>query len=286
VVISVIIPTYNCGLYIAKTIDSVLLQKSKKFDLDIIVVDDGSTDNTYDIVTPYTSRYANIRYRRIKSSGNPGRPRNVAVSMAKGEYLAFVDADDIWLPGKLEKQIELFSDPDIGLTWTNAQIIDPSGKLMKKQYLKTTQLHKGHVFNELAQDNFVITSSSIVPADVIKKVGLFMENDKFNVCQDYDLWLRIAQGYKLAYLSEPLIQYRHHPQGISKRNAVHALRDIIIVLKHQLNYELSKDQRHAVYGSLAHKYRAKYDMGKFPWRLSSYLKGLYFRVLKKVYRII
>jgi len=279
--VSVIIPVYNCAGYIQECLDSVLAQDLKNIELEIIVIDDGSTDDTGDIVALYTLKHRNIRYKRIQNSGNPGVPRNIGIRMTEGEYIAFLDADDLWHPKKLQKQIELFSDSDVMLTWTNAEAISPEGKQIDQRYLKRSQFHSGYVFKELTQDNFVITSASMIRRSVLKNTGVFMESDKYNVCQDYDLWLRIAHKNKLAYIDEPLIKYRHHKESISKRNAQWALRDIIIVLKHQLYFNLSRADRAALYASIAHKYHAMYEASGLPWGISSYAKWAYFSFMKK-----
>ena len=109
--VSVIMPTFNCGKFIAKSIDSVIAQTVT--DWEICIVDDCSTDNTREVLQPYLEKYPNIRYTRLEKNGGPAVARTEALRRATGKYVAFLDSDDLWTPDKLEKQIAFMEDNGI-----------------------------------------------------------------------------------------------------------------------------------------------------------------------------
>lgn len=125
--VSVIMPTYNCGRFIAKSIDSVIAQTVT--DWEICIVDDCSTDNTVEVLQPYLDRYPNIRYTRLEKNGGPAVARTEALRMATGKYVAFLDSDDLWVPEKLEKQIAFMEENGILFSCTAFRHIDEEGNL-------------------------------------------------------------------------------------------------------------------------------------------------------------
>jgi len=138
--VSVIIPAYNSEKYISDTIDSVLNQTYKN--LEIIVVDDGSTDNTEKVVKEKLSNFSNFKFLKQCNLGS-AEARNLGIRNSNGNYIAFLDADDLWLPQKIEKQIKFFlNNPDYGLVFTRRKIITPYGKIIedKKKFQKKSIL--------------------------------------------------------------------------------------------------------------------------------------------------
>lgn len=208
--ISVIIPTYNRGHLISETIDSVLSQSFR--DLEILVIDDGSTDNTQEILKKYSG---NVTYINIKHSGLPAVVRNVGLKHARGIYIAFLDSDDIWLPEKLEKEIGILENsPDTGLVCSNAYVLKANEDREKELYLKENQGKSGHVLADLLKDNFIINSSVLVRRSAIDQAAIFSENPELRALEDYDLWLRIAMITKICFILEPLLSYRDHGGSI------------------------------------------------------------------------
>jgi glycosyltransferase involved in cell wall biosynthesis len=228
--VSVIIPTYNCENYICETIDSVFAQTYQDFE--IIVVDDGSTDNTKEVLKKYSDR---IRYFFQEKSG-PSVARNAGVRASLGEYLAFLDSDDIWLRNKLEIQIKIMdSSPEVGLICTDGEKFNNEGMLatslrpslakhalFKKDSLKfrisQTEINdgsifKGDLYKELCLGNVVVTSSVLVRSSCLRKIGDFDKG--LNVAEDYDLWIRISQKYQILYLNRVTVRYRIRRDSIS-----------------------------------------------------------------------
>jgi len=213
--VSVIIPVYNGEKFLSEAIESVIAQTYS--DWEIIAVNDGSTDRSLEILRRY-ERLLPSKIRVI-SQENYGLSiaRNRAIAMAKGDYIAFLDCDDLWLPEKLEKQIDfLNSNKEPGLVYSDNHEIDEHGNLIKENVFLfyNAKYFRGYVFNELFYANFISTPTVMVRREVLDKVGVF--NPKFRIAQDYDLWLRIAEHYPVDFIAEPLAKYRFHRENISR----------------------------------------------------------------------
>ncbi|MEK7290503.1 MAG: glycosyltransferase, partial [Planctomycetota bacterium] len=205
-VVSVILPTYNCANFLPHSIQSILSQTYDSYE--IIVVDDGSTDNTKEVLNPFMQR---ISY--IKLEQNKGLPaaRNIGIKSALGKYIAFIDADDIWLPEKLQTDIKYFETySEISMVYSKHINIDINGSVLDGDTKK--RLPSGNIFIQLfSEQNFIITSSVVVKKDVFETTGLFDEQ-LFN-CQDWDMWLRITFYFKVAGINKTLVKYRHNPHS-------------------------------------------------------------------------
>jgi len=206
--VSVIIPTYNRADYIVETIKSVLCQTYQKFE--IIIVDDGSTDNTGDLIKLIND--PRLKYIYQSNSGLPASPRNNGIKAAKGDFIAFLDSDDLWLPEKLEKQVEiLVKNNDIGLVYCNAEYF---GSDYKGNSTIVKEGYTGDVFEKLIEKNFVPALSVMCRREVFSIAGLFDESKKLRAVEDYELWMRIAKYFKLHYVNQVLCRYRLHSQNI------------------------------------------------------------------------
>ena len=197
--VSVIIPTHNRRNLLCAAIDSVLAQTYPE--IEIIVVDDGSTDDTTDAMAQYVGR---IVYLRQTNQG-VAATRNAGIWAATGEYLTFLDDDDLMLPTKVERQVQLLaSHPDAGLVHCRFHHVDRDGNVLHKVGV----LPQGHVLKPLLCRNFVWMGAPMVRRQCIEQVGLFDEHIPA-ACADWDMWLRIAQaGYPFACVQEPLGAYR------------------------------------------------------------------------------
>lgn len=202
--VSVIIPTYNYGRFIADAVRSVLLQTSDPFE--IIVVDDGSTDDTENIVRGFGDR---VRYIRQENAGVCSA-RNRGVAESSGDFIAFLDADDIWLPEKLERQLAKFDEDDeIGLVHCAMREFD-------SETGKTVKMHQEGGEGWIADDLLlwekpVITGPGgtvIVRREVFEKSGGF--DPKLKVGEDWDFCYRVARLYKVGFVTEALVKYRSH----------------------------------------------------------------------------
>lgn len=207
--VSVVISTYNYAEYLPTAVESVLNQTYKN--LEIIIVNDGSTDNTDEVIAPYL-KDERIKYIKQENVGQASA-KNCGIRNSSGDYIAFLDADDYWREDKIEKQIDLFTaDSSLGVVFTMAEWI-AEGQSIK---VKACRPHTGWVVNHLIIDNFVPFSSSLVKKECFKKVGLLDET--LTMAIDWDIWLRISVNFKFDFVNEKLIVYRvGHPNQMSKK---------------------------------------------------------------------
>lgn len=208
--ISVIIPTYNRAITISQTIDSVLNQTYGN--LEIIVIDDGSTDNTREILAPYGKK---ITYLSQANSG-VSSARNAGIQQARGEYAAFLDSDDLWCPQKLHKQIEAIQkNKEYALCLTDIEYINEIGVHMGFSSLRRSMPRNGYIFEYLLRGFAVTCSYVLVKKDVFNAVGLFDESLK--TAEDIDMLLRITCRYQAILIDEPLVKYRKSGSHLSGR---------------------------------------------------------------------
>lgn len=198
-IVSVVIPTYNRDRYVAGAIRSAQNQTYKN--IEIIVVDDGSTDDTSIIVKSLQQKDSRIKYLKVKHSGLPALARNAGLRIAKGDWIALLDSDDLWMPGKLNNQLELARKYELDFVSSNA-IVSKNGKCYfqdkDSQYL---QLEK------LLKENIVLTSSVLVKSKIIKELGGFCEDQHIRALEDYELWLEIAAIYRCYFTNDTLLIY-------------------------------------------------------------------------------
>jgi glycosyltransferase involved in cell wall biosynthesis len=201
--VSVIIPCYNRASIIERCIESVKSQKGN-FDIEILVVDDGSTDNTKDII----KKFKNVQYIKIEHSGGPSKPRNIGMQEASGEYFAFIDSDDEWAPDKIQKQISIIEKYNCDIVYTDAYYITESNKVIKERMLPRGIAKSGLIFNDLVFSNFIPLSSVLMKKGVYSRVGGFTENEEIGF-EDYHYWLKAAaSNEKFYFLDAPLLLYR------------------------------------------------------------------------------
>lgn len=205
--VSVIIPAYNAERFVAETVRSALYQTYQ--DLEVIVVDDGSTDRTVASLEEFGD---GIRVHQQANAG-AAAARNAGAQIASGSWIAFLDADDLWLPHKLERQL---ASPVAPLLYTNRFNIGARGDLPLVQS-DVTAMHEGDVFLPLLlEGNFITSSSALLRRDVFEQVGGF--DSTLTRAEDYDLWLRVAERHPVGVLREPLVRYRFHPDGKSRNH--------------------------------------------------------------------
>lgn len=222
--VSTIIPAFNCEKYIKETVESVFSQTHK--DIELIVVDDCSTDDTGKILKAFGPRV--ICVRQEKNAG-PTIARNRGIEMAKGKYVAFLDHDDIWAPTKLEKQIGLLEgDPDVALVYSDSFSLNASDSKTGTLF-RAVRPERGFVFESLLFNHFIATSSVVIRKKVFDEIGKF--NERYFISQDFDLYLRIAERHKIDFVDEPLFKYRAHPGGLSTKRRKLTLQEAIEISK-------------------------------------------------------
>lgn len=203
--ISVVIPVYNTGQILNETVDSVLSQTYDKFE--IIIVDDGSTDNTAEIIKSLERKDTRIKYHCQSNTGLPAKGRNVGVELSKGDYIAFLDHDDLWFSNKLEKQINVVNqDENIGLVNTNAFLMYGNQKTKNQIFYG---LKEGYFSeNNLFPYNTIVQSTSLIYKEAFYEIGKLNEDPDLKAIEDYDLWLRLYKKYPCYFIDECLVYYR------------------------------------------------------------------------------
>jgi glycosyltransferase involved in cell wall biosynthesis len=192
--ISVIIPAFNRASFLKKAVESVLSQTYQNFEL--IIVDDGSDDDTKKILSPYTDR---ITYLFQENRG-PASARNSGIKISKGNFLAFLDSDDVWVKEKLAVQMsQMRTNPSYLISHT--QEIWYKNKKILKQKKKHKKFH-GHIFNKCLPLCAVSLSTVIIREELFKAIGLFDET--MPCCEDYDFWLRVSIKYPFLLIDRPL----------------------------------------------------------------------------------
>jgi glycosyltransferase involved in cell wall biosynthesis len=234
--ISVIIPTYNRANLIEKAIKSVLKQTYQDFE--IIIVDDGSTDNTEEIIRGFKDK--RVKYiKKYKKNRGISVARNIGIKIARGKYIAFLDSDDEWFPEKLNKQIKILQDgsPELGVVYSISCYIDESGKNINK--LRNSKKVEGYIYEDLLGKNYVGTPSTVlIRKECFHQVGLF--DDLLNAQEDWDMWIRIAKYYRFALIKIPLVKYRLHPNQISKNLEVKIITANRILIKYANELEIRR----------------------------------------------
>ncbi len=222
--VSVVIPTYNRAHLLGRAIQSVLDQTYRDFEL--IVVDDGSTDNTEEVVEGLSDE--RVKYIRHEKNKGGAAARNTGIKAAKGQYIAFQDSDDEWLPEKLEKQMKVFetAPTEVGVVYTDMQRINKNGK---PEYWHSPRVTNGSLINPKTSDYQVMglgIQSTLIRKDCFDKVGLF--DEKFPRFIDLELFIRLSKHCHFHHIEESLVKY-HATEGISSsREALFTARKLLL----------------------------------------------------------
>lgn len=208
--ISVIIPTWNRMDTIGRAINSALSQTLSPFE--VLVCDDGSTDNTKDVVESF--RDSRVRWLPGPHCGQPAMPRNRGIKKSRGTWLAFLDSDDEWLPEKLEWQYRLAEASGCNAVCSNAFRFRPRGGIQGE----ILDWESDRIsFDDLLSLNLIVCSSALVKSDLIDAAEGFPEKPQLKALEDYALWLRIATQTHFAYVKESLVIYSDAPENSIRR---------------------------------------------------------------------
>jgi len=212
--VSVIVPLYNTRRYVAQALDSALAQKYRDFE--VVVVDDGSTDGGEEIAQRYAQRFPHrVRVVRQSNAGLPAA-RNTALHAGRGEYFALLDADDVWHPQHLALAMAAFdADPDLGLVHANIRRVDANGRALgvpARLWAPGTDAYRALALRE----EHVACPTAVFSREAVRKVGGFDLQFTHLGCEDRDLWLRIAERFRLRYLDRVVADYRVHSTSMSR----------------------------------------------------------------------
>jgi GT2 family glycosyltransferase len=213
--ISVIMPVLNGERYIAEAIESICRQTCR--DYEFVLVDDGSSDRTREIVFQYASR---LKLEYVFHEKNQGITRSVndGLKRASGEFIAFLDHDDLWLPAFLETQLTyLRTHADVGMVHSDFQTIDGEGRVLEQSVATARQRTRpsGQIFPELFMQSLIVGNSVLIRKECFDRVGLWDERLRW---ADYHMWLRIARHFKVDYVPQVLTAYRQHASQNTRGN--------------------------------------------------------------------
>ena len=230
--VSIITPTYNRASLIPDAIKSVLKQSYK--DWELIIIDDGSTDNTKEVVRPYLTD-SRITYLKNESNLGISKNRNKGISLSKGEYVAMIDSDDIWLDSeKLSKQVAFLDDnTEFGIVGTQITAIDKDGKILKP--FPAYEVEDKNIRQKILLRNQFAQSSILIRRSVLNKSGTY--NEDYRVWEDFDLWTRIGMTSKFANLKDYSTGYRIHEGSISNEKKLQSAKFLLsLIRKNKGNY--------------------------------------------------
>jgi glycosyltransferase involved in cell wall biosynthesis len=245
--VSVIVPTYNRAKTIKRSIDSVLQQTYTNFEL--IIVDDGSTDDTEGIVRNINDQ--RIQYIKCTKNGGANKARNIGIKASQGTFIAFQDSDDDWYPDKLEKQVEIMQKvlPSVGVVYSGYfRIMNDSSTYIPPDTIGQLE---GDVSSELLKHNFVGTPTMLIRKECFEKVGLF--DEQLPRFQDWELSIRLSKHYHFKYMNEATINAYVQTDSITSNNQAQITAFRMIFEKHYKDFSKDKKlfiEKHELIGKL------------------------------------
>jgi len=265
--VSVIIPTYNRAGRVVAAVDSVLGQTYE--DRGIIVIDDGSTDETKAVLQRYGGK---IKCLFAEHDG-PIAARNLGIRNSTGKYIAFLDSDDTWLPDKLAAQIEVLErDEDVGLVFTDMYLVDEKGKT-EKLFSDWADIVDGRVFRHLLRGNFISMSSVVIRKTCLDRVGALEESAAQIGVEDYHLWLRLTKHFAVKYIDRPLVNYSIGGEdkltSVDKLDKLARISEVLRDIGGKM--DLSGEERRLLRKSAA---KNLYEMGRLLSRSGSHEKAV------------
>ena len=258
--VSIIINCFNEAKFLPETLDSVFNQTFQ--DWEVVFWDNASDDGSSEIAASYGDK---VRCFRSDTMVSLGRARKLAYEQTHGDYVAILDADDVWLPEKLERQLQLFrDDPQLGMAYSDAIYFDDGGD--RYQLFKLTRPYRGKVFGPLVNKSCIFSSAMMFRKQALEELGCAFD-DKFSRVQDYDLALRVAYHYPVDYVDEPLTKWRIN--GVADKPWKKSLVPRAVEVQESMNCLIER------YPSIKTEYKVElqslyraldYDLGLLAWQ--------------------
>jgi len=297
--VSVIMPAYNAAEFLTFSIGSVINQTYPN--IEIIVIDDDSTDDTKSVIAALQDKHASLRYI-WQENGKQGKARNRGIHEAKGEYVAFLDADDEWVPNKIEYQVKQINQHKADLVFSDGMLVKTSEKeaLSKLLALGAETIKMGAFCGELYENrgksllyrkNRIPTSSVLCRKDSLISAGSFIEEEIFQNCEDYHLWIRMVEkGCKLIGFNDLFLLYRMHPGSstISPLSSYRPLINMLFIIQKPLPHDVRIQLAGHIIGFLGvveHNPLSKADVAIFK-KYNEHSVGWLWRIILKLVFIL
>ena len=257
--VSIIIPTYQRCNNLKIALNSVLSQTYSNYE--VLIMDDGSTDGTREMV--HSFKDPRIFYKWQQNSGGPANPRNRGIKFAKGNWIAFLDSDDIWKPNKLKICMK-HTNSQADLIYHDLEILSNKHKIFGRKLARTRKLTKPILTDLLVNDNLICNSSVVVRKNLLDKVGGINEHKNLVAAEDYNTWLRIARlTDQFIYLPHSLGYYFIHSDSLSNKDmsvpGKYAVKEFLGILNAQQELKLEA--------------RIRYNSGRFNYLNSNFEKA-------------
>jgi glycosyltransferase involved in cell wall biosynthesis len=245
--VSAIVLCYNQAKYVVECLEGVRAQRYPN--LELIVSDDASSDNSTEVVAAWLAQ-SGLRHEFFRHQKNLGlcRSLNVALSRARGKYIAGIAADDVWLPGKLLQQVRIMerSPAKVGVLYGDALQMDEAGRVLPKRFIETYRkfesVPQGNIESALWDGNFIPAMTTLVRRECYEKVGVYDEDLYY---EDWDMWLRIARLFDFIYTEEVSAKYRIVATSMQKRRDLMIEAGCHICLKHLKGGDMDREARRA-----------------------------------------
>lgn len=231
--VSVIVPVYNAEHTVRETINSVISQTYLNWEL--IIINDGSIDNSANVISSFTD--IRIKYLAQDNRG-VAHARNTGIRIARGEYIAFLDSDDLWESSKLEKCVNYLNIGEFDFVYSKVKMFnDDISNAYSYEYVEP--IKESNEYYRLLIFDYIPTLSVVLKKSVLDKIGNFDIN--LNGTEDWDLWIRIVEKYQIKFISDELAFYRVSENGLSKNRNLHLKEEYKVIQKHVLgNNQLPK----------------------------------------------
>lgn len=209
--VSVVINCHNCSKFLSEAIESVLNQTYQNWE--IVFWDNASTENVKNIVLKYDDQ--RIRYFFDRNFSTLGMARNKALKEARGDYIAFLDADDYWAPEKLTMQMQLFKDPKVGLVYCDANIVYDG--VVLKRFFGSIEPPEGKIFNQVLGSYFLVMSATVIRKTALESLNRWFD-PRYEIIEEYDLFLRISVNWEFRCARDVLASWRWHKTSTTMQN--------------------------------------------------------------------
>ncbi len=261
--VSAMMLSYDHEKFISEAIESVLDQDFD--DLELIIVDDASTDSSRQVIQKYAAKDSRIRVILHEANCGIARTANDCIAAAKGKFLSFVASDDVWMKDKLSKQLAVLESNEDVIVWSEGEIIDQKGQPIGKSFSEyqgfVSQKKSGHIFQELAKNPYIFASTLLFKR---ANLGNIRFDKNLVYLNDYKFLLDLAQKYEFYYIAEPLAKYRVHGRNVLLGSSPDALKRRQIADREQASileesirqhdHELAPDTKANMYASLSRIY--------------------------------